>query len=425
VGYQQVSGILGWDRENLSGDPAASMARTSSLGRWMSAESRRRVVPNLLIGWELGGGGGHIHRLVPIIDRYLERGWTIVAALRLRQAAQTLFATKFAASLADGRLIVVQAPIFLHRSRGPINASSLAEIFAHIGFAETELWTPVVSAWERLITLHRPDAIISDMAPSLNLAASGRLPVIVIGNGWTIPPATHGPAMFEVRSRAPNSAVAAAARVVETAFKVSEGRHSSDRFCDLLRGKANIVCTLKAFDPYAGDRDDGYFWPFEIPTASGVGRARKRGFIYLPPKHPALPAVLAAVAAGELEFDAYFEGLQPSCPNLRAAQRPLNLSKLLPETALAIHHGGLGTAIECWVNRVPQLICPLDTEKEIIGRGVEHGRAGSMLRHNMRGDEFQGAVERIMHLSVEDPDYSGMVTPNPKATLDVVRQQTG
>ena len=131
-------------------------------------------MPTLLIGWELGGGGGHIHRLVPIIGRYLERGWTIVAALRLRHAAQELFAETFGASLANGRLKVVQAPIFLHRSRGPTDASSLAELFAHIGFAEPELWAPVVSAWERLIALHRPDAIISDMAPSLNLAASGR-----------------------------------------------------------------------------------------------------------------------------------------------------------------------------------------------------------------------------------------------------------
>lgn len=382
-------------------------------------------MPTLLIGWELGGGGGHIHRLVPIIGRYLERGWTIVAALRLRHAAQDLFAGTFGASLADGRLKVVQAPIFLHRSRGPIDASSLAELFAHIGFAEPELWTPVVSAWERLIALHRPDAIISDMAPSLNLAASGRQPVTVIGNGWTIPPDTDKPAIFDDQARAAGSALVAAARVMEAASKVRAARHTPSRFCDLLRGRANMVCTLEAFDPYVEDREEPYFWPFEIPASSKQPKTRGRGFIYLPQKHPALPSVLAAVAAGELEFDAYLEGFQPSCPNLRAAERPLDLSRILPETTLAIHHGGLGTAIECWVNRVQQLVSPLDTEKAIIARGIAQQGAGGALRPNVRHDELQVMIERVMRLPVSDPDYSRMATTHPEGSLNELCCKTG
>jgi len=66
-----------------------------------------------------------------------------------------------------------------------------------------------LSAWEHLISLHR--AIISDMAPSLYLAASGRLPAIVIGNGWTIPPVTERPAIYDNRAGGAASAIAAAA----------------------------------------------------------------------------------------------------------------------------------------------------------------------------------------------------------------------
>lgn len=374
-------------------------------------------MPALLIGWELGGGGGHIHRLVPIIGRYLERGWTIVAALRLRHAAQDLFAETFGASLADGRLKVVQAPIFLHRSRGPIDASSLAELFAHIGFAESELWMPVVSAWERLIALHRPDAILSDMAPSLNLAASGRLPVVVIGNGWTIPPATYGTALFPDAAD-PGSANVAAVRVAETAFRVTGGRYVSSRFSDLLRGKANMVCTLEAFDPYVTHRQEPYFWPFEIAAAGKEAKTRERGFIYLSQKHPALPAVLAAVAAGDLEFDAYLDGFEATCRNLRVAPQPLDLSRTLPASLFAIHHGGLGTAMECWVNRVPQLVLPLDTEKLIIGRGVTKARAGGMLRPDVQHEELTVMIEQMMRLSVDDPDCASMATNCSEESLN-------
>ena len=382
-------------------------------------------MPTLLIGWELGGGGGHIHRLVPIIDRYLERGWTIVAALRLRQAGQALFARTFAASLGNGRLTVVQAPIFLHRRRGAQSTSSLAEIFAHIGFAEPELWMPVVSAWERLIALHRPDAIISDIAPSLNLAASGRLPVVVIGNGWTIPPNVDGAASFSNEIGPTVSANAAAVRVVEAAFTLTRGRHSSSRFSDLLRGRANMVCTLQAFDPYAKDREESYFWPFEIPGAGGEEKTRERGFIYLPQKHPALPVVLAVVAAGDLEYDAYLDGFDPACRNLRVAAQPLDLSRILSKAVLAIHHGGLGTAIECWVNRVPQLVLPLDTEKMIVGAGVAEAHAGGILRPDIRQGELQAMIEKVARLSVSDPDCSRMATTRPEESLGKLCHETG
>src|SRR3546814_14121331 len=34
----------------------------------------------------------------------------------------------------------------------------------------------------------RPDVVVGDFSPTLNLAARGRVPSIVVGNGYTIPP---------------------------------------------------------------------------------------------------------------------------------------------------------------------------------------------------------------------------------------------
>lgn len=380
-------------------------------------------MPTLLIGWELGGGGGHIHRLNPIIAGYLERNWKVVAALRLRHAAEAYFSTIFPEALADSRLVVVQAPIFLHRRR-PVQAASLAHLFAQIGFAEADLLRPVVSAWERLLVVHRPDAVLSDTAPSLNLAAAGRSPIIVIGNGWTIPPDTERATPFQTGALSQSAADRASAAVLETASRVINGRHPFDRFSDLLRGQSNMVCTFGAFDPYVEQRDEPYFWPFEIPSETLRTASRDTGFIYLPRDHPALPAMLDALAVGTCQFDGYFGGYCPSVPNLTAAANPLDLARILPAAMVAVHHGGLGTAIECWINRVPQLVCPLDTEKWIIGRGIEAGHAGHIASPAAQPNDLRAMIERVMRVPVAPPDHARMATFNPEESLKMLFRHT-
>lgn len=370
----------------------------------------------LLIGWELGGGAGHIHRLVPIIARYLADDWTVVAALRLRHTAEAHFAPLFPVELATGRLVVVQAPIFLHRRRA-MRASSLAEMFAQIGFAEPELLTPVVRAWERLLLAHQPDALISDIAPSLNLAAAGRMPVVVIGNGWTIPPDTEKAALFDERPDARLAANRAAAMVAESVRRVTDGRSGSERFSDLLRGTDNFICTLPVFDPYEGQRREPYHWPFEIPSSARSLDREPTGVIYLPRDHPALPAVFDAISKGTRAFTGYFSGDVPARANLHVSPVPLDLAEMLPRSAVAIHHGGLGTAINCWVHRVPQVVLPADTEKMVVGRGLQRSKAGIALPIQASAQQMLLAIKSAAAVSVDEPNRTRMATLDPKDTL--------
>lgn len=371
----------------------------------------------LLIGWELGAGAGHIHRLVPIIAHYLKNDWKVVSALRQRHAAEAYFSTIFPGDLADGRLIIVQAPIFLHRRRS-MRSSSLAELFAQIGFAEHELLGPVARSWERLLAIYQPDAIISDFAPCLNLAAAGRATVTVIGNGWTVPPDTERASLFDQRSGAQEAADQAALRVAETASRVTGGRYQSSRFSSLLRGTHNLVCTLGALDPYARQRREPYFWPFEIPPGSQREKVRtEQGIIYLPRGHPMLPVLFRAISTGVRQFAGYLGGDLPVVANLLVSPIPIDLTQALPRSVLAIHHGGLGTAIGCWAQCVPQIVLPMDSEKMIVGHGLQRSGAG-MIGHRDAGPKRLAAlIERAALLSVERPDCSGMMTTNPEDTL--------
>ena len=36
----------------------------------------------LLVGWELGGGRGHVEHLVPVVNAWLDQGWRVTVALR-------------------------------------------------------------------------------------------------------------------------------------------------------------------------------------------------------------------------------------------------------------------------------------------------------------------------------------------------------
>lgn len=380
-------------------------------------------MPTLLIGWELGAGNGHLHRLVPIIDWYLRRGWNIVAAVRARAAAEALFAPF--RCFPEGSLSIIQAPIFLHRVQGAGTTSSLAELMARIGFADPTLLRPVVSAWQRIVAEARPDAVISDMAPSLNIALRGTLPNAVIGNGWTIPPDTTNPISFVSRPGAQLSAIDASDRILETVARVAGGTYF-ERFCDLLRGSANFVCTLEMLDPYKEHRSEGYYWPFEIPSqAAAPAQEPDQGFIYLPKDHPVLGAVVSAIESGTLAFRGYFSGEEFKRPNLHASSSPLDLSAELPRSRIAVHHGGLATAIQCIVHCVPQIISALDWEKRVIASGVEAAGHGMAIPPNADAKSLAHAIDYAATLTPKTQPYCRMKTVSPRQTLSVLGAVVG
>lgn len=62
-------------------------------------------------------------------------------------------------------------------------------------------------------------------------------------------------------------------------------------------------------------------------------------------------------------------------------QEYLPLKKLLPEVALLVHHGGIGTTAEAMRAGVPQLIVPLAYDQFDNGARVQALKVGAVLRH--------------------------------------------
>ncbi|WP_156377388.1 MULTISPECIES: glycosyltransferase [unclassified Sphingopyxis] len=357
------------------------------------------------------------------MSAYLDRGWKVtVAARHLPRAKEVLAALQ---KIGKKRLAVVQAPIFLHRAKvfekQPV---SLADVFAQIGFADGQIWRPVIRAWRRLLDEAVPDVVLSDFAPSLNVVATGHCRLFVIGNGWTVPPEGVLPTFENILNDASTSEVSD--HIVEALEIASDGRSRLSTFSDLLRGDANFVCTLPQLDPYRLQRAGEHYWPVEIskPGPVPVG-TRDLIAVYLPEEHPALSLVQTVAEQLPWKFRAYVgDTNRVSTERLLFASEPLNLSELLPSARLAVHHGGLGMANWCLINRVPQLIFPTDMEKLLVGRGIENANAGLITDRRIAADDLFAMIKSLSGAPIPQPDISAMQTVTDTETLTHLLQKS-
>ena len=335
----------------------------------------------LLIGWELGGGHGHVLRLVPVVRGYLERGWRVVAALR-DVPTGNIWLDGLRAMVGPQRLQVIQAPRFADRRAGDEPPVSLAEILCRTGFDDAATVRPLVHHWQAIVRVFRPDAVLSDFAPALNLAVRGRLPLSVIGNGWTLPPDRDGPVPFAVPAEA-TPTIDHQARILCCARAVAGPDHAPQRFCDLLRGDINALCVIPELDPYHDHRTDAWLWSPEMPAPQPVPPTQRAGgLVYLPPHHPARASVTQACANSNMPFRAYFGGAGAGqFGNLTVMDEPIDFIRKVPRSKVVIHHGGLGTAMWALVNDVAQWACPDDAEKRIYRDLLNrHNAAGGLSR---------------------------------------------
>lgn len=353
---------------------------------------------------------GHAYRMVPLVRAYLADGWDItVAARHVPRVTGAL--TPFL-DQNDHRLSVVQAPIFLHHPpRFPGPPRSLADIFARTGFADAGLCRPVIRAWRRLLAEARPDVVLSDFSPSLNVASAGRYPVLVIGNGWTIPPEGDLPAFDgDVHDDVTRETCD---HIVQALGIASDGQWRETMFSASLRGDRNFVCTMPQLDPYRLHRSDGHYWPVEIAVPPATHHdARNVMVVYMPGDHAALSLVEAIAQHVPWQIMAYTGSVErPSRAGIAYSSRPLELPSLLPMAHIAVHHGGLGMANWCLLHGVPQIIFPTDTEKYLIGKGVQDAGMGAL------GDVGM-ALSRLLKLM-------SLIAKHPLPPLDSKGVRTG
>jgi UDP:flavonoid glycosyltransferase YjiC (YdhE family) len=352
---------------------------------------------SVLFAWELGSGLGHVLRIKRLAARLAPHGIRLVGAIRNLAVAHLL---------AEDGVEVLQSPIWpgsLGDASGFAGSSATCgDRLAAAGLADLKVLTAITAAWDHTLALVDPDLVVADYAPGAMLAARGRLPLAVVGNGFTVPPAEMQtfPLLHNV-----SPPLRQEAEILGAVNTVLQARKTPllDRLPQMFSGDICSVQTFPILDPYRDQRVvpvDGPILAMPEPRRRDAqtifvyiadGRAIRRDvFDALIPL-----GVRLRVFGPELTADATDE-LSKAGATVEA--RPLRLESELAAARLLIHFGGLGVASAALAAGVPQLVLGVDIEKELNGQALERAGVGRLVKiQDPAADISSYLIEELAH----------------------------
>lgn len=327
----------------------------------------------ILIGWDLGGGLGHIVNLVMVGKALAARGHEPVLAVRDPVAVWSM--------TRDSGLRVVAAPASRVRMSLPVGsafrARSLVDILCVHGMANPELLEPQVRAWRDLIDLVDPALVIGEFAPTLCLAAAGRVPSISFGIGFTVP-CLAPDGSFPVLNPAGTTLLPATALVESVSRVLGQlGVAVPANPLAALLGDAQLNVATDLVDPYREVRAPGSPGPlWRLPAAAVPLPASPFCLVYLPAEHPGIREIVAGLAGLRVPGIAFVRGADKALRaelgrcGLEVSDRPFDIEEVLPRVSVVFHHAGAGLVERCLAWGRPQVVSPQVLEQELIGNAL-------------------------------------------------------
>ena len=334
-----------------------------------------------LFAWELGGNLGHLTRLVPVARLLAKQGHEVLFASReLVEAGETLSANAL-------RYVAAPALSFTRRANEPI--ISYPDLLAAHGFADPRRLGGTLGAWLGLLQVYKPDAMLVDHAPSALIAARiARLPHLVLGTGFTVPPATSPmPSMRPWKPDPPEKLRAAEQGVLDSINRVARyfGGQPLGKLHELFDPKSTAICAFPELDHYGARGNARYIGPTFVTDGGQALAWRGRGpkvFGYL-----RMPEVVDALIGelGRLEADGilYVPGATPAQHKaakeggLQLTSQPARLDKLLKEADVVVSSAGHGLLSAGLLAGVPALLVPGNVEQLLASRAAK--RLGAAL----------------------------------------------
>ncbi len=355
----------------------------------------------VLIGWELGAGLGHVKRLLAIARGLAAHGHAPVFAVRnLVEPWPALRGEPFP---------LLQAPQWQPRpdqTGKPFRAAAISDIFAMQGFDSPDDLMPMVAGWQNLIDLTRPDLIISDYSPTLCLAAYGVNPMVIVGDGFTMPPddlPTFPILRPQFAETIPQKRMLAVIREVQR----RRNRPCPETLPGLFAAEGRYVCTLPELDPYRSARTEEVLGPFESPPPPMPLPAEPGFFAYIASDFRGIKNAARGLADIKLPGEIY---IRRAPATLRRALRkrghhvhdvPAPLTDALKNASAIIHHGGIGTTeMAVGIGR-PHVLLPRHMEQELTARALEELGLGIKVAGNFTPKAVVDALNRV----IEDVEF--------------------
>lgn len=335
-------------------------------GRHGVASSPLDKRPVVFLVNELGGGFGHIRRLLTVAER--------LAA----ETRPVLFVPNPVAPPLAGCPFPCLAIPPQPARRPPPPRFGLADVLTLSGYTEPAAIEALLAGWDERMERLRPALFIGDSAPSARLASLGRVPFVAIGDGYVLPPA-HRPMPRRVGSAPLEDDAAVLARYADV--QARRGHRAPPNLTALWCGTRDVVCTYPTLDPYQAHRQAAASGPLTPPPPP------------LPPAtHPALFAYLAPTAKGGAAFAALARldlptrvyvrdaawTAPPGADHLTVLTEPGDLRAEMAAASLIVHHGGNGTTETVLALGRPQLLLPNHLEQALTADRLRRCGVGAV-----------------------------------------------
>ncbi|OAI14570.1 hypothetical protein A1507_14845 [Methylomonas koyamae] len=316
--------------------------------------------PRALLVNEMGGGVEYAERLCLIARRLAAAGFHCRLALPRPLAA---YYRQFFPTIAWPRLNSV-APFSAER------AASYTDLLASVGFASPLDLTRMLSAADMRLAACAADLVIADFAPLAQLAARGRLPVVCLGSGYTMPPlacADLPPFRDDLEPMVEaNELLAALSEAL-----VARGASRPGSIAEAFAVRANVVYCHRELDIYAQYRLNSLAGPLPGGRPAALP-AQPAIFGRLAPDHPDLDGILQCLVSAGVPSRIQV----PNAPAALAATlagTPVELSvgrcDLMPELNncnLVLHAGDIDMADAALAAGRPQLLLPVYVEQALV-----------------------------------------------------------
>lgn len=355
---------------------------------------------SLLFACELGEGLGHLNRLIAVARPF--------AAYDLAFAVQS--------RLQEMELRAALGPaVRVFRSPPPRPAGgtgddapdfTLADILRRTGLDDRAGVSAAVVVWRAIVGEIRPRVVVSDYAPTLRVAVAGRIPQVVLGNGFTIPPRLSPLPGYGDGAQAGEGSRAAEAAVLDC-FNAARADHALPPLtclADALHGDATFVASYPFFDPYAASRETPPLQPFNLPPiAPGPPIPERAGpdvFAYLDGNYSGLDLVLKALNRMGRRAEVFVRHAEHAdvvgrcAPHVVVHAAPADLARVLPQARLLVHHGGPATGAAGALAGTPQLLLPRHTEQLLNAQGL--ATLGTSVGIGLKASADAVGLERVM-----------------------------
>jgi hypothetical protein len=334
----------------------------------------------VLFTWELGGGMGHINRLLPISAALNKLGHRVIFALRHPPKSDVI-------SWQIPGALVVQAPLWRsdpakQQAVKKVAACHYADILFRSGYETPEGLDRLVQAWQRLFDAAKPDLIVCDHSPTPVLVAADRIPVIHIGSGFATPPAAQP--LLQLN---PKFSAGAKEREVQVLRSMERARTNlglpvPKQVSDLFVAAENFTCCLPELDPYRSVRSKPPVGPVERLPAPHPLPKEPFVFGYLRGSDLRLPSLLASLVRHKIPCDIYIREAPKEVDaittgtSVKLYPSPQKLPEALHGASAILHHGGLSTTEAALAVGRPQFLLSTQLEQALTANAVESMRCG-------------------------------------------------